>query len=86
MKCGSMSRMELDMGRKYGAVPPQDLGWQIGKTAASITFVGEAETYVGTPEDKARLDAYVAKIKSGKVVLHNALTPAEYLAQSDDVD
>ncbi len=40
------------MGKKsrkkvfFGAMPPNEFAWQMGKTAASISFVRESENYI----------------------------------------
>ena len=71
------------MMQSYGARPPQEFEWQMGKTAASISFVLDAEDYLtnATDLDQVRVitDA-IEKVKSGEQVLDAWLTPDEYLA------
>ncbi len=70
------------MPRKYGALPPPESAWQIGKTAASIAFVNDALRYVATcidTEEIAKLQTAIADIKIGKTVLTDWLTPEEFL-------
>lgn len=69
--------------RATGAMPPPQFAWQIGKTAASIRFVNEAEAYLASlPQAKFAFDtendmttrhdalrAQIADLKSGKEVL-----------------
>lgn len=62
-----------------GALPPPELEWQIGKTVATIDFVRAAEaaflTRTGMAEREARLlRAYVDRLKSGQLVLNEAMT------------
>ena len=65
-----------------GAMPPPDLNWQIGKTAATISFVQEAMAYM---VDKPRvspiqmLERYVEQLKSGKKQLTEWLTVEEFM-------
>lgn len=72
------------MDRKFGALLPPGMEWQIGKTAASIAFVNETETFLRICEDvhnSELLRAAVEKVKSGELVLEDWLTPQEYLDQ-----
>ena len=67
---------------EFGAKPPQDFEWQMGKTAASIRFVGEAADYAALSADSneaEKLNEAIEKVKSGEVVLTEFLTPQEYL-------
>ncbi len=38
------------MNRAFGARPPPELEWQMGKTAGAIRFVKEAEKLLADPE------------------------------------
>lgn len=69
------------MSSPLGAQPPHELAWQLGKTAASISFVLDAEEFLRTcrdPEKAALLAAEVARIKSGEVVLAEWRTVAQF--------
>ena len=69
---------------KFGALPPPGFEWQIGKTAASITFVGDAEAFLETCLDAKKVDLLrqaIDKIKDGSLVLENWLTVDDYLNQ-----
>lgn len=46
-----------------GAVPPPDFAWQVGKTAASISFVNQAQTAM------AKLAEEIDLVKRGQWVL-----------------
>lgn len=64
---------------------PADLDWQEGKTAASIQFVNSAHEYIVNSQDPifiGLLVDQVNKIKSGEVVLHEFLTPVEFIAHT----
>jgi len=72
------------VARKYAALAPPGLEWQIGKTAASISFVNETNTFLMTCNDSheaALLRDAVEKVKSGLWILLDWLTPQEYLDQ-----
>lgn len=53
------------MENKFGALPPDGVEWQVGKTAASIRFVKDAEFAI------KHLQEMVDKIKSGELYLDN---------------
>jgi hypothetical protein len=66
---------------EMAALPPTELAWQIGKTAATIAFVNEASAYlVGQPRVSPviMLGRYIEDLKSGKKVLTEFLTVEEY--------
>jgi hypothetical protein len=66
-----------------GANPPPGQEWQIGKTAASIAFVGASESYLqgcGDPQVTNALRDAIERVKRGELTLDQALTPEEYLA------
>ena len=70
------------MPREIGALPPDDTSWQIGKTAASITFAREAEQYIAgcrNDEEVARLKRFVQTIKDGTMTFPDWLTVEIYL-------
>lgn len=77
------------MTRETGALPPADMEWQIGKTAASISFVAGAEQYLaaGTnTADAEELEKAVLDIKSGTLVLTEWLSPGEFLERAGRLD
>ncbi|MEK7603541.1 MAG: hypothetical protein AAB461_00260 [Patescibacteria group bacterium] len=70
------------MSKKFGALPPPGIEWQIGKTAASISFVGNAEAFLKTCRDEQKsrlLSEVIKKVKGGSVVLQEWLAVEEYL-------
>lgn len=65
-----------------GALPPEDKVWQIGKTAASIRFVGDAEKYLVEHDGETGLDGLksaVEDVKNGTLVLQDWTTVEEFL-------
>ena len=67
-----------------GALPPPGAAWQVGKTAASISFVNDAEKFLATcqHEKKAQLLLEATRrVRSGEWVLKDWLTAQEYLDQ-----
>lgn len=71
-------------GHGFEALPPSDLAWQIGKTAASIAFVSNAEYFISNSEDQDKINLLrkaVDQIKSGELVIQNWLSPEQYLDQ-----
>ena len=74
------------MAKKHGALPPNRLKWQFGKTAASIKFVEDTRIFIKTCRSatkKAILNDAIEKIKSGELRLTNFTSPQEYLEQRD---
>jgi len=73
------------MSSPLGAQPPHELAWQLGKTAASIGFVVAAEEFLAmacqNPTDAERLQAEVARIKSGEVVLTEWRTVEQFFGR-----
>lgn len=72
------------MSNKFGlgALPPQGMEWQIGKTAATISFVKEADQYLlGKPRISpvVMLQKYVERLKSGEDSLSEWLTVEDYM-------
>lgn len=69
---------------RFGALPPPSLEWQLGKTAASILFVNDAEIFISTCQDEKKIEllhAAIKDVKSGQLVLREWLTPEKYLEQ-----
>ncbi len=71
--------------RGMGATPLPEQAWQIGKTAASIAFVQEAErALAGTPQLTFKqvnvLSPASAAVKCGKRALTKPLSVADFLA------
>lgn len=66
-----------------GANPPQGVEWQLGKTAASIKFVTDAENYLAsgsaTEDDQQLLGEAVAAVRSGERVLTQWVTVETFL-------
>ena len=65
-----------------GALPPPGMEWIMGKTAASISFVHDAEEYLSNCKDLKEIDWLhdaIAKIKRGEWQLQNWLTAVEFL-------
>jgi len=72
------------MPRKFGALPPPGMEWQIGKTVASIRFVNGTEVFLETCQDTDKAELLreaILKVKNGELVLYDWLTPEEYLDQ-----
>ena len=70
------------MTNKYGALPPPGLEWQVGKTAASISFVYDAEIFLKSCHDTKKTDlllAAIQQVKDGSLVFNEWTTPEEYL-------
>lgn len=68
-----------------GAKPPSRQSWQMGKTAASIKFVKDAELYVQVTRDLVAvrdLNKAIKWIKDGSLVLTNEKTPQEFLDEA----
>lgn len=62
----------------FGALIPASLQWQMGKTAASIQYVGLAGRFLQNVVldlfERKYLERCIADIKSGKVVMSNFVT------------
>lgn len=52
---------------ELGALPPEEMAWQEGKTAAGIHFVQTAEKII------ARLQGKIDRVKSGDLVITKPL-------------
>lgn len=69
-----------------GALPPPGFEWEIGKTAATISFVREADKYLERMPrvtSVKMLETYVNELKSGNKVLMNFMTVKEYFNEND---
>lgn len=65
-----------------GAAFPPGMEWQIGKTAASISFVKDCEIYLQThPEAEEKLRPKIDAVKDGKITLTSWKTPEEALKE-----
>lgn len=72
------------MSRGTGALPPPNMAWQMGKTAASIRFVGDAQRYLESCQDeeqRQRLEEAIDKVRKGELVMDNWTTPKQFLAK-----
>lgn len=71
------------MEGKEGALPPRSFSWQTGKTAASIRFVIDAESYIdqcrGTDVERALLKGAIERVKGGLMVFTTWTSPEELL-------
>ena len=71
-----------------GALAPPGMEWQIGKTAASIRFVQDAEAAIEggefEPFENAALQAEIDAIKRGDHALSDWLSVDEFLATRHD--
>ena len=73
----------------FGANPPPDKAWQIGKTAATIDFVSAAEDALATSSDLTEVEAYqlrthVEMLKEGQTALEEFETVDEWLDRLRD--
>ena len=67
-----------------GALPPLGAQWQMGKTAASISFVIDVEKFLAACQDKKKitqLKEAIQRVKNGQWILEYWLTAQEYLDQ-----
>ena len=72
--------MQERIKRLFGAHPP---AWQIGKTAASIRFVNNAEKFLATCQDEEKAQLLLEatrRIRSGEWILQEGINAIEYLA------
>ncbi len=70
------------MKKKTGVVPPSGFEWELGKTAASISFVKDAELYLlncQIKEEKELLTTIINQVKEGILVFSEWTKPEEYL-------
>ena len=74
--------------QKYGAQPPPELAWQIGKTVATLDFVREAEqALAGTelePDETYKLEAKIERLKDGSESLEDDETLDVWLERLRD--
>jgi|GEM_PF-3760362 len=72
----------------FGALPPPDLAWQMGKTVATLDFVREAEqALAGTdiePDEKYKLEAKIGRLKDGSESLEDDETVTVWLERLRD--
>lgn len=86
--------MATSKGRKYGtgALPPPEMAWVMGKTAASILFVRDAEdllavagtSVTGGPlseRDIELLRNAIAAVKAGRLEFKEETTACKWLAR-----
>ena len=75
-----MERTQRRFG--LGALPPPGAQWQMGKTAASISFVIDAEKFLAECKDQEKiklLQEAVQRVKNSEWILEDWLTAREYL-------
>lgn len=70
--------------RGLGALPPPEMAWQMGKTAASIAFVNTAAPYL-TSRNRI-LHTLVEKIKKGEIILHAFLEPTLFAQTTETLE
>ncbi len=76
------------MERKFGARPPSNHAWQMGKTAASIDFVNKAESYIAASENTEEIESLakaIALIKADVIVLVRPLAVETFLTSNKDI-
>lgn len=74
------------MARKFGGLFLSDFEWQRGKTAASVSFVRDAEQYIANCSDAYKISMLkkaVKKIKDGKLELYKGITAEEFIAKRE---
>jgi hypothetical protein len=66
--------------------PPNEFRWQIGKTAATIKFVNDAENYINKYSLCAKsinvLNDYIKQLKDGREILMEWYTVEEFLTKN----
>lgn len=70
--------------RAYGAMIPDEISWQMGKSPASIRFVNDAEKLMAKSNsdiDRCLLREAVEKIKTGDLVIYNFKKPEDFLKE-----
>jgi hypothetical protein len=69
-----------------GALPPEGMEWVVGKTAASICFVGDAERILAesklSSETAQRVRDRVERVKEGKEVIDRFMTEQEIVLEA----
>ena len=74
----------MEWGWRHGTLPPVRAAWQAGKTAASISFVIDAEKFLATCQDEKNAQLLLEatrRVRNGEWVLEDWLTAQEYLDQ-----
>lgn len=72
------------MKHGFGALPPPDFVWQIGKTAGSLITVNNIVIYLKTctrEKERIILERVMAEVKSGQRVYTTAPSAKEVLAE-----
>ena len=67
-----------------GALPPPGAEWEVGKTAASISFVNDVQKYLVTCQDEKNTQLLLEatrRVRNGEWTLKDWLTAQEYLDQ-----
>ncbi|MEX2145280.1 MAG: hypothetical protein WD712_02830 [Candidatus Spechtbacterales bacterium] len=69
------------MSDNFGALPSEDKEWQLGKSAASIRFVKQAEECMNncSPENQETLREAISRVKSEDLEFIDWVTPEEFL-------
>jgi hypothetical protein len=71
------------MANRLGTLPPPDKLWQIGKNAASIAFVNQAEFFIQNEfvdeDERNILYNVIEEIKNGKRVIKKFIEVEEFL-------
>lgn len=70
--------------RAYGAMIPDEISWQSGKSPASIRFINDAEELMAQSNsdiDRCLLREAIEKIKIGDLVLQNFKRPEDFLEE-----
>lgn len=73
----------------YGASPPADKAWQLGKTAATIRFVDDAERALAGGTEMEEREKHVLRtlmqaLKDGDAVLQDPETVDDWLERLRD--
>ena len=67
----------------YGALPPIEKAWQLGRTVETLDFVRAAEAWLDQPghktEDRVVIQSVIRTIKASRANLSRPLTVMEYL-------
>ncbi len=71
----------------HGALPPDQFAWQVGKTAASICYVNQAErllaeTLVSADPAAQRLRERVDRVKSGDEAVLDFMTDDQIIEEA----
>lgn len=76
-------------GSDDGLRPPPEHAWQIGKTAATIRFVHDANAFIEyggplSPQESRLLHATIERMKNGQEVLNDFETVEQWLERLRD--